>query len=446
MQSRHNPELSLRELVQNTAPHTLHILGLDFAHHWFDGVCQTLINHGTEVSLWAKFATNSAWLGPIANYGQAGLLSKLYFCLGNGTKAETGPLVMAKTVDVIPFCLEVNANLAAENFFCFLSDEVSLLILLQEPEDKPGFIHIWQSLSPLAIGNFLTGLKQAISIADNLPAEIFAPPALPTTVDLNLVNELLQSLAFQTSNNQKNANKKVNLPGDNGFMLHLIRELATPLTNMKTALRLLESLQQKKEARQRYLDLIKQNCDHQNALVTGVQELLAIAPVVPPAQMVTIEDCVAGVVGIYQPIAKEKDIHLSYTIAPDCPAIAATVADLRIILQQLLENSLKFTPPAGKVQIKAQGQTQTVEIIVSDTGCGIAMADIPHVFDCFFRGQTPAGDAQGAGLGLTIVQSLVARWGGKITVHSRPGRGSRFQLLLPAAVDNSLGHRFTTSG
>jgi signal transduction histidine kinase len=346
---------------------------------------------------------------------------------------------------IIPLSLEVNARLEAENFFCFLSPQISFLVLLQQPEEKPGLINIWQSFSPLAIANFLNGLKQGITIEDHLPADVFAPPDLPPTADLNLVNQLVQSLA-PLANAHTNSPQKMALTTDKAFLLKLIQQLATPLTNMKTALRLLESLQQKKEARQRYLDLIKQNCDQQNALVTGVQELLSIDPIAPAPQIVNGEDCIAGVVGIYQPIANEKGIELTYTIAAGCPAIATTVTDLRQILQRLLENSLKFTPRGGRVQVKAQGQSQGVEIIVSDTGCGVATAEIPHLFDFFFQGRQQISEELGAGLGLTIVQNLVQRWGGKITVQSRPGRGCSFHLLLPKAVDDSLGRRFVIPG
>jgi two-component system phosphate regulon sensor histidine kinase PhoR len=202
----------------------------------------------------------------------------------------------------------------------------------------------------------------------------------------------------------------------------------------------LESLQHKREPRQRYLDLLKQECDRQNSLLTGLQELLQIdqSPLTVDAhESVRIEDCVPGVVSIYQPIAEEKGIALGYTIPGDYPAITCSAADLRTILQHLLHNSLKFTPKGGKVYVKAHRQGQTIDLVVSDTGCGIEMPDIPHLFDCFYRGRNVAPASQGAGLGLTIAQHLVKRRGGTIKVKSHTGRGSYFHVNLPIFNHNT---------
>ena len=112
------------------------------------------------------------------------------------------------------------------------------------------------------------------------------------------------------------------------------------------------------------------------------------------------------------------------------------------MLQQLLQNSLQFTPHNGKVTVKAQQKAHTIEIIVSDTGCGIEMSDLPHLFEAFFRGRNSAPHHQGAGLGLTVVQSLVQRWHGKVAITSQPERGTQVDVNLPIASTQSTGHRF----
>jgi signal transduction histidine kinase len=137
-------------------------------------------------------------------------------------------------------------------------------------------------------------------------------------------------------------------------------------------------------------------------------------------------------VSTYQPIAEELGITLGYTLAPALPAVALTGAELRSILQHLLHNSLKFTPPQGKVQVRGIVQRQMVELTVTDTGIGIEMADLPKVFNLFFRGRKSLQEEQpGAGLGLTLVKEILTRRGGNIKVNSHPGRGSQFQIFLP---------------
>jgi signal transduction histidine kinase len=202
---------------------------------------------------------------------------------------------------------------------------------------------------------------------------------------------------------------------------------------MKTALRLLESMQNKREQRQRYLQALQRECSRQNALFQGIQELLsAEAPPETLNQGVYLEDCVPGVVSTYQPLAEERGVSLGYTIPAQLPPAAISAPELRTLLQHLLQNSLKFTPPQGKVHVWGALQGKRVELRVTDTGVGMEMSDIPKVFNRFYRGRRALGETgPGAGLGLTISQRLLQRRGGVIRVNSHPGRGSEFQVLLP---------------
>ncbi|AIE75446.1 MULTISPECIES: sensor histidine kinase KdpD [unclassified Synechocystis] len=429
-------------LVQGQAPHTLHTLGTAAAVHWFKNICLILADNQIECTLWAKFGVQSPWQKAIADYGQTGLLRQIYWCRTGENPGLGESLKLDQSIGITPLLLEVNTHWQGENFFCFLSSQINLLILLGESPENPKVVNILQSFSPRVIGYFLNELKQSLVVADDLSVDLFTPEELNPSADLDLVNQLVQGMGPQLKNSSTAVPQSNSSAIANSFVVNLIRELGIPLTNIKTALQLLESLQQKKEARQRYLDLIKQNCDRQMSLITGLQELLTIEATTAPLESVQIADCTLSTIGIYQPIALEKSIILNSVVAENCPPVACTGADLRTILQRLLENALKFTNPGGRVQIKAYHQGPQVEIVVSDNGCGIAMADIPHLFDCFFQGQNALPETQGAGLGLTIVQSLVQRWGGKITVRSRPGQGSNFHVFLPVMVDHSLGHRF----
>ncbi|MBE9176308.1 HAMP domain-containing histidine kinase, partial [Synechocystis salina LEGE 06155] len=430
-------------LVQGQAPHTLHTLGTAAAVNWLKNICLILAQNQIQCSVWAKFDGQSPWQTAIADYSQTGLLQHLYWFRPGGESGPVAGLRLDLKTTISPLLLEVNNHWQGESFFCFLSAEISLLILLNESPENPKVVNILQSFSPRVIGHFLNQLKQLLVVADDLPVDLFTVEELPPSADLDLVNQLVQGMGAPLQKITSNDNKQPNYTAiANSFVVNLIRELGIPLTNTKTALQLLESFQQKKEVRQRYLDLIRQNCDRQTDLINGLQVLLEIESTNPSPESVPIADCIMGVIGIYQPIAAEKSISLNSNVSENCPPLACSRTDLQTMLQRLLENALQFTDPGGRVQIKAYHQEFQVEIVVNDNGCGIAMADIPHLFDCFFRGQNVTSGSQGAGLGLTIVHRLVERWGGKITVHSRPGQGSNFHIFLPAMVDNSLGHRF----
>ena len=102
---------------------------------------------------------------------------------------------------------------------------------------------------------------------------------------------------------------------------------------------------------------------------------------------------------------------------------------LRRAVDNLLGNALKFTPAGGRVQIGLGEQGDEIEIWVQDDGPGIAAADLPHIFDRFFRGGNAAG-TEGSGLGLAIVEAVAQAHGGRVAADG--SSGTRVSLYLPA--------------
>ena len=103
----------------------------------------------------------------------------------------------------------------------------------------------------------------------------------------------------------------------------------------------------------------------------------------------------------------------------------------REIIKQLLSNAIKFTPAGGHIWIGAEISDGHVETWVRDTGIGIPQADLPFVFQKFYRAQRPGEDIPGAGLGLAIVKQLVELQGGSVGVRSKEKVGSTFILRFP---------------
>ncbi len=104
----------------------------------------------------------------------------------------------------------------------------------------------------------------------------------------------------------------------------------------------------------------------------------------------------------------------------------------REIVRQLLSNAIKFTPAGGHIWIGAEIADGHVETWVRDTGIGIPQADIPYIFQKFYRAQRPGEDLPGAGLGLAIVKQLVELQGGIVSVRSKEKVGSTFILRFPS--------------
>lgn len=129
---------------------------------------------------------------------------------------------------------------------------------------------------------------------------------------------------------------------------------------------------------------------------------------------------------------QRKDIRLHC----DCPAglhIVSDRSDLGRILENLLSNALKFSPPGKEIWLRVATTTRDVRITVEDQGPGISAADQAKLFKKFQRlSARPTGGESSTGLGLAITQTLVQSMGGEIVVDSQVGQGSRFTVVLPA--------------
>lgn len=134
------------------------------------------------------------------------------------------------------------------------------------------------------------------------------------------------------------------------------------------------------------------------------------------------------------PLAATKDIHLNSQVPAELPPLNIDAERLGQALFNLLENAARHTPAGGTIEITAQRQAEQMQFIVRDTGDGIAAADLPHIFERFYRADRARNPAEGrAGLGLSIVKSIVEAHGGAVKAESEgmPGKGSAFTISLP---------------
>jgi signal transduction histidine kinase len=134
--------------------------------------------------------------------------------------------------------------------------------------------------------------------------------------------------------------------------------------------------------------------------------------------------------------ADEAGVSVDRDVPGLLPPVAADPAALRSALQNLIGNAIKYGGESRWLRVSAREaharRGREVQIAVEDRGLGIAPADLPHVFDPFYRGaEAQSRQIQGNGLGLSIVRSIVEAHGGRVTVTSAPGRGSTFTMHLP---------------
>ena len=220
------------------------------------------------------------------------------------------------------------------------------------------------------------------------------------------------------------------------FLADVSHELRTPIAAMHTFIELLQGpAGRDPAARQEFLESSATQLDRLDWMAQNLLDLskldsgLVLLDLRPEDVRGTIESAVEQ----HHAVAARKGITLT-TSLPDRPLrIAHDVPRVGQVVGNLVGNALKFTERGGEVRVSAAATPEGgARIEVTDTGVGIHPAELPHIFDRFYRGsQANEARGTGSGLGLSIVKSIVDMHRGTIEVESRVGRGSRFVVVLP---------------
>ena len=134
-------------------------------------------------------------------------------------------------------------------------------------------------------------------------------------------------------------------------------------------------------------------------------------------------------------LAEEKGITLEINLPYPPLTLNCDAPRLELVLTNLLDNAMKFTPPGGIVSVATKRSLDDNQIWVADTGTGIHPDEIPHIFDRFYRGRQHT--EQGSGLGLAIAKSLVEAQGGELLVESAWGEGAKLIMKFPTREHGS---------
>jgi two-component system OmpR family sensor kinase len=152
-------------------------------------------------------------------------------------------------------------------------------------------------------------------------------------------------------------------------------------------------------------------------------------------QPVELDTLILDVYRQGQVIAQNTGVHVRLG-AEDQAVVLGDADRLRQLLLNLVDNAIKYTPSGGDVTLTLKRQAGWVQIVVEDTGAGIAPEDLPHIFDRFYRADRSRTRPGGAGLGLAIAKWVAEAHGGQLEVESRPGAGTIFTLYLPEPAGN----------
>jgi two-component system, OmpR family, phosphate regulon sensor histidine kinase PhoR len=224
------------------------------------------------------------------------------------------------------------------------------------------------------------------------------------------------------------------------FVANASHELKTPLAVIKSNVEaLIDGAADDPEARSEFLEQVAREADRLTDLIKDMLSLSKIesGSLALEARAVNLGKAITDCVERHHPRADAKTLTMVERPAPDAPGDVAAWADpdaLRQVMDNLVDNAIKYTPNGGRITVRWGATVDTVSFEVEDTGVGIPEADVGRVFERFYRVDKARDRAQGStGLGLSIVKHLVQAMRGQVRVHSKVGKGTTFRVTLPRA-------------
>jgi signal transduction histidine kinase len=222
------------------------------------------------------------------------------------------------------------------------------------------------------------------------------------------------------------------------FLADVSHELKTPIAALRTFNELLADGQVKDLVTQReFLEQSRQQIDRLDWLATNLLELskLESGLVMLDLRPDDLRTVVEGAVQQAHAAADRKGVAIVVDLPKEPIRQPHDPQRLGQVLTNLLGNAIKFTPRGGEVQVTLEPTNDGAELRVADTGVGINPAELPFVFERFYRGvQAHESRAAGSGLGLSIVRSIVEMHSGRVSISSTPGKGTQVAVDLPREV------------
>jgi len=219
------------------------------------------------------------------------------------------------------------------------------------------------------------------------------------------------------------------------FVANVSHELRTPLSIFRGYLEtLLDDPKQPPGELLRILEIMERHSDRLNALV---EDVLSLARLESPGTELDLSEVHVGellhsIMRDWEKrfAAAQLKTHLNFP--GDLPALSADENRLQEVIYNLLDNAVKYSQPGGTVSLRAALAGDQVRISVADQGVGIREADLPRIFERFYRADKGRSrELGGTGLGLSIVKHIVQLHGGSVEAESEPGKGTTISVLVP---------------
>jgi signal transduction histidine kinase len=211
-------------------------------------------------------------------------------------------------------------------------------------------------------------------------------------------------------------------------------ELKTPITTLLAYADLLKRVGPLTERPIEYLNRIRAVTKRLNELVLNlVEQARTMGGLSPRPEPCCLVEMAEDMADEFAPAAAARELTLNLAVGPEPLYVWGDATTLRQVLRNLVSNAIKYTPVNGQITLGVEARADDVLVWVRDTGLGIPAADLPFIFEKFYRVQSrDRATIEGNGLGLAIVKTIIEQHGGSVSVKSELGQGSCFQFSLPA--------------
>jgi signal transduction histidine kinase len=218
------------------------------------------------------------------------------------------------------------------------------------------------------------------------------------------------------------------------FLAVLSHELRSPLSAILGWAEILKSGRVDAAARERAVETIRRNARLQSRIISDVLDVSSILAGKLSLRLEAIElrGVISAALDSVRPAAKAKEVRLSVESSPELPVISGDAVRLQQVVRNVLSNAIDFAPQGGNVELRVEHSATSVTITISDDGPGIRPDFLPFIFDRFRQEDSSSTRPhRGLGLGLAIVEHLVALHGGSVTAANRTDRsGAVFAITL----------------
>jgi len=216
------------------------------------------------------------------------------------------------------------------------------------------------------------------------------------------------------------------------FVTAVSHDLRSPLPAILGYVELLRRTGPLNDAQGKFVERIVFSVQSITALISDLLELGKIEAGFDENRAPTyLQDVVRHAIEAQRHQIETKQHTLDLSLPEVSRPVLGNPLRLRQLVANLLENAIKYTPPAGHIRIVLDTEEEFLVRRVTDSGIGIQQKDLPFIFDKFYRSDEAIDYYSGTGLGLSIVKGIVERHGGRIWVESQPGKGSTFIVMLP---------------